>query len=61
MGYTWWGLQLFSLRSRILSGEEPACALPEKLEMEILTRSLSISPLMHERSLPQIEAFPSPL
>lgn len=37
------------------------CKEPEKLEMEILTRSLNISPLMHKRSLPQIEAFPSPL
>lgn len=29
--------------------------------MEILTRSLSISPLMHEGFLPQIEIFPSPV
>lgn len=29
--------------------------------MEILTRSLSISPLMHECFLPQIEVFPSPV
>lgn len=42
MGCTRWGLQLFSLRSRILSGEEPACALPETVFLPDITLSSRI-------------------